>query len=182
MDVEEGSAATEMTGGEPAISETRAVLKVRDTGLDEGQILERVDDAVRGRLASGGYGPDVATLGPESLRPGPLAELDAERADAVLLYLHSALEELAERADLEEPGFHSEARLIGPLIVRVRRAWNWMAARWYVQGWMAQQVELNTRMLSLLSGLIQLQEGSERRIRELELELARLRADEEHVR
>ncbi len=143
---------------------------IPDLSLDREEILRRIRRAMQHRRAAGGYGPDVTALGPTALHP------EAGAGDAVdpdrFIVLQTAADELAFRSRLQEPEFRSQVPLLGPLIVRVRRLWNWMSTRWYVLGWMRQQVDFNVRVAELLEELIQTLEENERRLRELEARLA----------
>jgi hypothetical protein len=153
-----------------------SVLQILDPGLDQKEVLERIHRAIRARQSGAGYGPDVAGLGPEALRPQGAEEGDVDPADWT--YLQAALDDLALRSDLREPQFHSGVPVLGPWIVRMRRAWNWMAAKWYVRGWMDQQMQVNRRLLGLLSELLYMQAQQARRIQSLEHELEALKARE----
>jgi hypothetical protein len=166
-----------MTSAENELEKT---LLINDPALDRPAILDRVRQAIRRRMSDGGYGPDVTSLGPETLRPTPPEDQRADRSDA-LLRLQIAFDELALKSHLREPKFHSEVPLLGSLIVAVRRFWNWMSAKWYVRGWMAQQVDWNARMVNVVNELIEMQEANEQRIHELELALENSDADREHA-
>jgi predicted nuclease with TOPRIM domain len=50
---------------------------------------------------------------------------------------------LIEKAELQEQPFRSDAPLVGPLIARVREAWNSVATRWYVRALVQQQNQFN---------------------------------------
>ena len=149
-------------------------LLIRDPALDQAAISNRVREAIRRRQAAGGYGPDVATLGPEALRPTPTGDEAVEDAHVFLLHLQTALDELAARSNLQEPEFHSRVPLVGFLIVGVRRLWNWMSTKWYVRGWMAQQADFNRYAVDVIRDLLRIQEITERRVHDLERELERL--------
>jgi len=159
----------------PAGEGLEAILLIRDLSLDREAILDRVYRAMQRRQTAGGYGPDVTTLGPEALRPMPLEDDATDQVYTSLLRFQTALDDLAAKSRLQEPDFHSLVPLLGPLIVAVRRFWNWMAAKWYVRGWMGQQMAFNAQVVGVLSELLQMQESDERRIHELE----RLLRDEE---
>lgn len=152
----------------PAEEELETTLLIRDPALDREAILDRIRQAIRLRLNTGGYGPDVTSLGPEAFRPVSLENEETDQSEA-LLRLQVAFDALMLQSQLREPSFRSQVPLLGPLIVAVRRFWNWMSAKWYVRGWMAQQVDWNNRMVDLVTELLTLQERNERRIRELEL-------------
>ena len=145
------------------------LLVIPDPPLDRAEILRRIRRAMRDRRAAGGYGPDVTDLGPTALRPEVMAD-DAVEPDRFIV-LQTAADELAFRSHLQEPEFRSQVPLLGPLIVRVRRFWNWMSTRWYVLGWMRQQMDFNVRAAELLEEMVQVLEENERRLRELEARL-----------
>jgi hypothetical protein len=164
----------------PAENELEKTLLINDPALDRPAILDRVRQAIRRRMNDGGYGPDVTSLGPETLRPALPENQEADRSE-VLLRLQIAFDELATQSHLREPEFRSDVPWLGPLIVAVRRFWNWMSTKWYVRGWMAQQVDWNARMFNVVSELLEMQESNERRIHELELRLEKLDGEREHA-
>jgi hypothetical protein len=57
---------------------------------------------------------------------------------------------LDQAARLREPAFTSGAPVIGPLIVRARRAWNWMSTKWYVRPVLDQQSQFNALTVEAL--------------------------------
>ena len=164
--------------------DTGAVIEIDDPAVDSERIVQEVHQRVARRQAEGAYGADPATLGPETLRP----ERHDSSADAVhagFPGLHQALAELLAGAHLREPVFSSDVPLIGPLIVAVRRFWNWMSTKWYVRPILAQQSEVNARAAGVISDLAQWHEMDanrlpllEARVAELEARLARLEAKE----
>jgi GT2 family glycosyltransferase len=81
----------------------------------------------------------------------------AGRAEAILAerempaYLPPELTAgLTARGQLVEPSFRSAAPLIGPLIIRVRRLWNWMSTKWYVRPIVDQQSAFNALVVEAL--------------------------------
>jgi hypothetical protein len=62
-----------------------------------------------------------------------------------------ALAELGEKWEVQEPEFTSATPVFGPLIVRVRRAWNSIATKWYVRAIVQQQNELNYQLFQRLA-------------------------------
>lgn len=56
---------------------------------------------------------------------------------------NSAYNSLAEKSQVVERPFASNAPLVGPLIVRFREAWNSMSTKWYVRPMLAQQNAYN---------------------------------------
>ena len=51
---------------------------------------------------------------------------------------------------VREQPFVSHAPLVGPLLVRLRQAWNWMSTTWYVRPLTAQQNQFNAQITTLL--------------------------------
>ena len=164
-------------GMAPSVDDLDSILLIRDAGLDRPAILDRVRLAIEHRLEAGGYGVDVSSVGPQV--PG-LASFDGDDPDqgyAALLGIETTLDHLATSSQLREPRFQSVAPLVGPVIVAVRRFWNWMSAKWYVRGWMTQQAAFNAQTVEAVEELLQMQKRNERRIHDLELEMKRLRRD-----
>lgn len=173
VETKTGRGTTTPAKHELAEDELDATLLLRDPALDRETIIGRVRQAIEYRQSTGGYGPDVITLGPEALRPRPTDDDDADAVDTLLLRLQVAIDDLAVKSQMHEPQFHSDLPLAGPLIVAVRRFWNWMSAKWYMRGWMAQQANFNARVVDVVGELLKLQERNELRIRELESRLER---------
>jgi O-antigen biosynthesis protein len=67
---------------------------------------------------------------------------------------------LIEAMDFQEPQFHSDKPIIGPLIVALRRQWNDMASRWYVWDLIQQQLAYNQLAGTLLDGQHSLIQGN----------------------
>jgi hypothetical protein len=168
----------------PEPEDAGTVIEIRDPALDREGIVQEVNRRVARRQSEGAYGADPETLGPETLRPDRY-DFPADAIDPGFPGLHPALAELLAAGHLREPHFSSTIPLIGPLIVAVRRFWNWMSTKWYVRPILAQQSELNTRTAGVMSDLAQWHElGANRlhlleaRVAELEARLARLEAEE----
>jgi hypothetical protein len=161
-----------------AVDDLDSILLIRDTGLDRSAMLDRVRSAIERRLEAGGYGPDVSCIGPQVPGTESRDGDDPEQAYAALLGFQTVLDDLATSSQLTEPEFRSVVPLVGPVIVAVRRFWNWMSAKWYVRGWMSQQAAFNARAVEAIEELRRIQERNERRIHDLELEMKCLRGDE----
>lgn len=65
----------------------------------------------------------------------------------------TAISRLESRARLTEPRFSSAAPLLGPALVRLRRAWNWMSTKWYVRPIVQQQNAFNAAVVDAVSDL-----------------------------
>jgi hypothetical protein len=150
------------------------VIEIRDPELNQEEIRQRIQAQIAQRYAASGYSPDPATLGPESLRPGNAAERKLVEAAASFPDLNQALIELIARSYLREPRFISLAPIIGPLIVAVRRWWNWMSTKWYALPLIRQQSEINVRNASAISQMAHWQEITAQRQAELEARIAEL--------
>ncbi|MBN1484252.1 MAG: class I SAM-dependent methyltransferase [Chloroflexia bacterium] len=83
---------------------------------------------------------------PDAKSPPKSPEEQSERIAALLSQLN-----LLQR--LQEPQFSSQTPFLGPLVVAVRRFWNWMSTKWYIQPILEQQSQFNERLLHLLDEL-----------------------------
>jgi hypothetical protein len=156
-----------------AMTRDKVLIEIRDPAVDAATLIHRVEEGVVRRRAAGAYGLDVATAGPESLRPDRDRLID-EPALAGFPGLHESLAELLGRGNLRETDFTSQVPIVGPLIVAVRRLWNWMSTKWYVRPILGQQSEVNALTTRLLSDLAQWHEMDGQRLRELESRVAEL--------
>jgi multidrug efflux pump subunit AcrA (membrane-fusion protein) len=62
---------------------------------------------------------------------------------------------LQARMKVSEYDFYSPAPVIGPLIMAIRRGWNNISARWYVQDYARQQLEFQRELVQLLQAMQQ---------------------------
>ncbi len=149
------------------------VIEIRDPALDGEAIVQKVRQQVAQRRIQDAYGPDPASLGPEVLRPeryDTARKLDLPGFPSLL----GALVALISEGHLREPAFSSNAPLVGPIIVWVRRFWNWMSTKWYVRPILQQQSDVNTRVASIIGDLVQWHELDADRLRQLEKRVAEL--------
>lgn len=90
------------------------------------------------------------------------------------------LRELAHRANSmqapQERPFVSSTPLMGPLIIAVRQAWNWMSTKWYVTPILEQQIGFNSVMVEATNEIARLLETAEAHGQHLETTLAQLSA------
>jgi GT2 family glycosyltransferase len=63
-----------------------------------------------------------------------------------------SLQELQASQELQEHQFSSQVPLLGGLIATFRRAWNSVAAKWYVRPLVEQQSEFNAQLVRYLEG------------------------------
>lgn len=82
-------------------------------------------------------------------RPLPVEESPLQRLD--LEQWRHRLHSLSSRLNLAkvvaEPAFTSRTPVLGPLIVAVRRLWNWMSTKWYVRPILEQQNRFNSEVV-----------------------------------
>lgn len=67
--------------------------------------------------------------------------------------LHPRVSSLRRYQHLVEPQFTSSLPTIGPVLVRVRRAWNWMSTKWYVRPIVEQQNAFNETVVDAIAEL-----------------------------
>lgn len=149
------------------------VIEIHDPALNGDEVLQLLRRHVAERREAGAYGPDPAGLGPEELRPERYDALADGAADG-FPNLYEPLVDLVAQGHLNEPEFSSTTPGIGPLVVIVRRFWNWMSTKWYVGPILQQQSDVNARAASLISDLVQRQELDASRLRQLEARVAEL--------
>ena len=82
--------------------------------------------------------------------------------------------ELRSKCQLTEAPFVSSAPVVGPLVVRFRRLWNWMSTKWYVRPLVQQQNEFNALFVRSLRALESSGVECERAVVRLNTTLARL--------
>jgi hypothetical protein len=150
------------------------VIEIRDPALDGPVIARLVQQQAMQRRAQNAQSVDWAALVPGLLQPG----IAASDSDAATDFpgLRESLAELIGRGHLNEPSFQSAMPILGPAIVAVRRAWNWVSTKWYVRPIMAQQSDVNARASRTISDLAQWHEMDARRLSQLEKRLAELEA------
>lgn len=153
--------------------ETQPAIEIRDPRLDGEAIAQQVLQHVAQRRTEGAYGPDPAKLGPESLRPSRYKVADGMVSEN-FSGLHQSLAEFILRGQLHEPNFSSNTPIVGPLIVAVRRFWNWMSTKWYVRPILWQQSDVNARAAGIVSDLVYWHELDGIRLRALEDRIAAL--------
>ncbi|MFN3706219.1 MAG: hypothetical protein ACK4WM_09550 [Thermoflexales bacterium] len=100
--------------------------------------------------------------------------------------LSGQLATVRQRAQIREQPFVSHAPIIGPLIIRLRYAWNWMSTKWWVLPMVAQQNRFNLELVNLLQDSItlvrQVIESTADMIATQQAEMARLREEIEALR
>jgi hypothetical protein len=150
------------------------VIEIGDPALDGPAIARLVREQAIQRRVQDAQSVDWAALVPEPLQPG----IAASDSDATTDFpgLRESLAELIGRSHLDEPDFRSAVPFFGPVIVAVRRVWNWMSTKWYVRPIIAQQSDLNARSARVVSDLAQWHELDARRLDQLETRLADLEA------
>jgi len=108
----------------------------------------------------------------------PSADLDAyallQAYFSRLDTLRQHIVELESEMIIQEQPFQSRAPLIGPLIVWLRTAWNWMSTKWYVSPLVQQQNELNMALIQMLRELVVSTETVASAMKDLQARVAEL--------
>jgi hypothetical protein len=167
------------TAGAEFPDRVQRIIEVRDPELDGDALTKRLVEAIARRKSEGVYDTRLASRGPTALRPGrkPVAGDEAALEDrAGFPGLQEAMTDLIARAELREPEFASEAPLIAPIIVAIRRLWNWMSTKWYVRPILREQSQANARAAWVISDLMMWHELDADRIRQLEIQMSELEA------
>jgi hypothetical protein len=144
------------------------VIEIRDPAVDGEAIARQVRERAVGRT----YGPDPADAGPERLRESHLEPRPVQGVNRVAL--RAGVAKFLAGGELREPDFVSQAPVIGPVIVAVRRFWNWMSTKWYLRPIIRQQTAVNLQAGYLISELVQWRELDAQRLGELEARVAEL--------
>jgi hypothetical protein len=153
------------------------IIEIRDPMLDGETIAQRVRQRVAQRRAESANNLDPTAVGPESLRPACRASAEDTVAAMVdFPGIRESLAELIAGAHLYEPDFASRVPAFAPLIIAVRRMWNWMSTKWYVRPVLRQQSNVNARTARIISDLAQWHELDARRLWQLETRVAELEA------
>lgn len=141
------------------------IIIIRDPEIDVEALMRQVRANVAQRRAEGAYQEDLDAIA-DDVRQQVLGALGAGSGPGAVGTSLSA--ELDSRWLIREPEFTSQAPVIGPVIVAIRRGWNWMSTKWYVRGVLDQQIGFNSLVVQEL--------GEMRRAHEaLSEELASLR-------
>ncbi len=145
----------------------KPIIEIRDPEIDQQTIRERIRAQIGQRLADGVYQADFDIPGPLT-PPKEGASALAGSPETAFSTLTQALLELTTMTTLHEPVFQSSVPLFGPLIVLIRRCWNWMSTKWYVLPVMRQQSLINKRISLIVDELEHWQALQGRRLVELE--------------
>ncbi len=145
-------------------------IEIRDPGMDAAAFYRRIEAQVAQRRAKGSYAEALARLAalPEVAAPTPGRSEFPGLRDAVI--------ELSLNSSLEEPTFQSSAPIVGPLVVAVRRGWNWMSTKWYVLPIIRRQSLVNAEVSSVIGQMAQWAELKARQTEELRSRVAELEA------
>lgn len=162
------------------MSDGSPILEIRDPAVDAQAVTERLEEAVAWRRKEGAYHPDLTQSGPLELRPGGSRAVPPDSDFMNLQPVHEALADMSARAQLRELAFTSAVPVVGSLIAAIRYAWSSIAARWIGQNLGNQQSGFNEATVRLGNELLYWQKENlwrtsqlERRVRELEAQLAR---------
>jgi len=145
-----------------------SVLEIHDPEVDAQAVLQRVAEGVAQRREAGAYGPDPALLGPDSLRLPSSPGSESTETYLDFQAIHQALAEMTSQARLQELTFTSQVPVIGRLLIALRKAWSWMAARWIERHMIEQQSVFNAAAVQFSGELVHWQDANLWRLRQLE--------------
>ncbi len=148
-------------------------LEIRDPALNAAGLIRRIAEQVSRRRAEGLYpSADKLRAAWPQTAPGSKAALIDDD------YIFRLLKDLTVDSYLQEVQFTSTAPVVGPVIVAVRRAWNWMSTRWYVLPLFKQQSRYNEQVIISMYRLLQSNRALQAQVDELQQRLTNLeRAD-----
>lgn len=130
-------------------ADTSGIFIIRDPQIDVEALMEQVRQNVARRRAEGAYQEDLDAIADQ-------VRLQVLESGVVTAPGHGSvgaaglLAELEARWLVREVPFTSNVPVIGPVIVAVRKAWNWMSAKWYVRAILEQQVTFNALIVRVL--------------------------------
>lgn len=124
------------------------IIEIRDPKIDIERIYQQGQTNIRQRQQDEAH-QSVLT---QALTTAPAAVANVPSSVSTgMADLNRALIELSASTGLQEAQFTSNLPLLGPLIVRLRQAWNWMSTKWYVRPIIWQQSQINARMATIMS-------------------------------
>lgn len=153
------------------------VIEIRDETVDVDTLMALIRDRATQRRNLADPAPDLdATTRLVFAEAGatPAAEIDASLAAPAPIAapldqeILPALRDLNAQWMIREQPFTSNTPLIGPLIVKVRDAWNWMSTKWYVRPLLQQITAFNLTVVRAFRDVEAEQSRVAEHIRELE--------------
>ncbi len=166
----------QMVNPQEAPAEDPDIFIVRDPQVDVDALMEQVRRNVAKRRAEGAYQEDLDAIADQVrlqvLDKGAAGPLEPGSMDGAHL-----LAELEERWLVREAPFTSHTPVIGPLIVAVRRGWNWMSTKWYVRPLLDQQVGFNALVARALSDTVASNHALAGRLADLQARCEELEAE-----
>jgi hypothetical protein len=151
------------------------IIIIRDPEIDVEALMQQVRANVAQRRAAGAYQEDLDALADEvreQVLGSQVAAAGAAQDDDFPL-----LGELRSRWLIREPEFKSNAPVVGPLIVALRRGWNWMSTKWYVRGILDQQIGYNALNIEALDELRRAHKALAGQVAELQAHCAEQRKE-----
>jgi len=155
--------------------DTLPVIEIRDPALDGQTIARLAQQRAVQRQAESAQALNWTALVSDPLQPGN-ASPGGVALSVDFPGMRDSMAELILRANLHEPDFKSDVPLVGPIIVAVRRLWNWMSTKWYVRPILWQQSDVNIRTVRAISDVAHWHELDARRLVQLEARVAELEA------
>ena len=158
------------------------IIEIRDPEVDVDALMAKVRDNVARRRAEGAYSEDLDAIADE-VRAASMAE----RTYTPLVIgeghdINVTLAGLSAHWIVREVPFASNMPVFGPVIVAVRRAWNWMSTKWYVRPILQQIVGFNALVVRALNESAAAQGALTGELRRQQAEIDALREEIERLR
>jgi O-antigen chain-terminating methyltransferase len=151
------------------------IIEIRDPEVDVDALMAKVRENVARRRAEGAYSEDLDAIADE-VRAASLAERQPMAgAEGEGGSVAATLAELNAHWMIREVPFASNLPILGPVIVAVRNAWNWMSTKWYVRPIIQQQVGFNALVVRAFNESQADQASLVEKVRQLEAEVSVLR-------
>jgi len=151
------------------------IIEIRDPEVDVDALMAKVRANVARRRAEGAYSEDLDAIADE-VRAASLAERQlTPGAEGEGGSVAATLAELNAHWMIREAPFASNLPILGPVIVAVRNAWNWMSTKWYVRPLTQQQVGFNALVVRAFNESLATQKSLTEKVRQLEAEVSVLR-------
>jgi uncharacterized small protein (DUF1192 family) len=157
------------------------IFEIRDPQVDVEALMRTVRENVARRRADGAYSEDLDAIADEVFAQAMAGQVTSLIAGGDVHDLAASIAELNARWMVREVPFTSNVPLFGPLIVAVRKAWNWMSTKWYVRPIVQQQVGFNALVVRALNESMAIQKELTEKVPQLQAEVAVLREEIERL-
>jgi hypothetical protein len=157
------------------------IIEIRDPAVDVESLMATVRANVARRRAEGAYSEDLDSIAAEVFGEALAMQSSPSAIAGGTGDLVATVAELNQRWMVREVPFSSNVPLIGPVIVAVRKAWNWMSAKWYVRPILHQLVGFNALVVAAFNESAAAQKDLAEELNRQQAEMALLRQEIERL-